>query len=112
MASWLARNWFIQDLKLNLVGKLIVVRLTKNLKVALDNFQKKTFNIMKIVLCAPKILSKNLKLGRLGMLTLITLYKNSICDKLQWIPYDNFQNFEHIADGGHVSMYSTKSEME
>ncbi|RHZ84265.1 hypothetical protein Glove_84g48 [Diversispora epigaea] len=30
--------------------------------------------------------------------------------KLQWIPYDNFQNIEHIADGGHGSVYSAKLE--
>ncbi|RHZ84283.1 hypothetical protein Glove_84g1 [Diversispora epigaea] len=28
--------------------------------------------------------------------------------KLQWIPYDNFQNIKHIADGGHGSVYSTE----
>ncbi|RHZ83988.1 hypothetical protein Glove_86g16 [Diversispora epigaea] len=42
-----------------------------------------------IVICVPKnILSKNLKLG-----------------PLHWIPYDNFQNIEHIADG---SVYSAE----
>ncbi|RHZ48140.1 hypothetical protein Glove_557g56 [Diversispora epigaea] len=30
--------------------------------------------------------------------------------KLLWIPYDNFQNIEHIADGGHGSVYSAKIE--
>ncbi|RHZ83915.1 hypothetical protein Glove_86g58 [Diversispora epigaea] len=30
--------------------------------------------------------------------------------KLQWIPYDNFQTIEHIADGGHGSVYSAKLE--
>ncbi|RHZ84222.1 hypothetical protein Glove_84g126 [Diversispora epigaea] len=35
---------------------------------------------------------------------------NSIYEKLQWIPYDNFQNIEHIADGGHGSVYSAKIE--
>ncbi|RHZ49237.1 hypothetical protein Glove_527g8 [Diversispora epigaea] len=30
--------------------------------------------------------------------------------KLQWIPYDNFQNIEHIADGSQGSVYSTKLE--
>ncbi|RHZ84284.1 hypothetical protein Glove_84g3 [Diversispora epigaea] len=30
--------------------------------------------------------------------------------KLQWIPYDNFQNIEHIADGGYGSVYSAKLE--
>ncbi|RHZ84183.1 hypothetical protein Glove_84g132 [Diversispora epigaea] len=29
-------------------------------------------------------------------------------NKLHWIPYDNFQNIEHIADGGHGSVYSAK----
>ncbi|RHZ78873.1 hypothetical protein Glove_155g68 [Diversispora epigaea] len=28
--------------------------------------------------------------------------------ELQWISYDNFQNIEHIADGGHGSLYSAK----
>ncbi|RHZ83961.1 hypothetical protein Glove_86g78 [Diversispora epigaea] len=27
---------------------------------------------------------------------------NNIRDKLQWIPYENFQNIEHIADGGGI----------
>ncbi|RHZ86642.1 hypothetical protein Glove_48g83 [Diversispora epigaea] len=27
---------------------------------------------------------------------------------LHWIPYDNFQNINHIADGGHGSVYSAK----
>ncbi|CAG8582904.1 208_t:CDS:2 [Diversispora eburnea] len=31
-------------------------------------------------------------------------------EKLQWMPYDNFQNIEHIADGGHGSVYSAKLE--
>ncbi|RHZ78823.1 hypothetical protein Glove_155g6 [Diversispora epigaea] len=31
-------------------------------------------------------------------------------DKLYWIPYDNFQNLEHIADGCHGSVYSAKLE--
>ncbi|RHZ69650.1 hypothetical protein Glove_281g31 [Diversispora epigaea] len=35
---------------------------------------------------------------------------NSIYDKLHWITYDNFQNIEHIADGGHGSVYSAKLE--
>ncbi|RHZ84287.1 hypothetical protein Glove_84g4 [Diversispora epigaea] len=35
---------------------------------------------------------------------------NSVYDKLQWIPYNNFQNIEHIADGGHGSVYSAKLE--
>ncbi|RHZ84236.1 hypothetical protein Glove_84g43 [Diversispora epigaea] len=30
--------------------------------------------------------------------------------KLQWIPYDNFRNIEHIADGGNGSVYSAKLE--
>ncbi|RHZ84288.1 hypothetical protein Glove_84g6 [Diversispora epigaea] len=29
---------------------------------------------------------------------------------LQWIPFDNFQNIEHIADGGRGSVYSAKLE--
>ncbi|RHZ83958.1 hypothetical protein Glove_86g216 [Diversispora epigaea] len=33
---------------------------------------------------------------------------NNIINRLHWIPYDNFQNIEHIADGGHGSVYSTK----
>ncbi|RHZ84196.1 hypothetical protein Glove_84g52 [Diversispora epigaea] len=35
---------------------------------------------------------------------------NNINNKLQWISYDNFQNIEHIADGGHGSVYSAKLE--
>ncbi|RHZ84038.1 hypothetical protein Glove_86g125 [Diversispora epigaea] len=35
---------------------------------------------------------------------------NSICEKLHWIPYDNFENIEHIADGGHGSVYSAELE--
>ncbi|RHZ84180.1 hypothetical protein Glove_84g139 [Diversispora epigaea] len=35
---------------------------------------------------------------------------NDIRRKLHWIPYDNFQNIEHIADGGHGSVYSAKLE--
>ncbi|RHZ48180.1 hypothetical protein Glove_557g1 [Diversispora epigaea] len=31
-----------------------------------------------------------------------------ICEMLRWIPYDNFKNIEHIADGGHGSVYSAK----
>ncbi|RHZ44156.1 hypothetical protein Glove_756g31 [Diversispora epigaea] len=30
--------------------------------------------------------------------------------KLHWIPYDNLQNIEHKADGGHGSVYSAKLE--
>ncbi|RHZ84244.1 hypothetical protein Glove_84g10 [Diversispora epigaea] len=30
--------------------------------------------------------------------------------KLRWIPYDNFKNIEHIADGGHGSVYSAEIE--
>ncbi|RHZ78856.1 hypothetical protein Glove_155g21 [Diversispora epigaea] len=33
---------------------------------------------------------------------------NSIYDKLNWIPYNNFQNIKHIADGGHGSVYSAE----
>ncbi|RHZ84202.1 hypothetical protein Glove_84g113 [Diversispora epigaea] len=33
---------------------------------------------------------------------------NNIYYKLQWIPYDNFQNIEHMADSGHGSVYSAK----
>src|SRR6185295_8796595 len=33
---------------------------------------------------------------------------NIFYDKLQWIPYDNFQNIEHIADGGYGSVNSAK----
>ncbi|RHZ43536.1 hypothetical protein Glove_1033g5 [Diversispora epigaea] len=29
-------------------------------------------------------------------------------EKLQWIPYDNFQNIKHVADGGHGSVYSAE----
>ncbi|RHZ78824.1 hypothetical protein Glove_155g5 [Diversispora epigaea] len=32
----------------------------------------------------------------------------SIYEMFHWIPYDNFQNIEHIADGGHGSVYSAK----
>ncbi|RHZ84208.1 hypothetical protein Glove_84g86 [Diversispora epigaea] len=35
---------------------------------------------------------------------------NDIRRKLHWISYDNFQNIEHIADGGHGSVYSAKLE--
>ena len=35
---------------------------------------------------------------------------NNRCEKLHWIPYDNLQNIEHIADGGHGSVYSAKIE--
>ncbi|RHZ84219.1 hypothetical protein Glove_84g121 [Diversispora epigaea] len=35
---------------------------------------------------------------------------NNIYRKLQWIPYDNFQNIKHIADGGRGSVYSAKLE--
>ncbi|RHZ44155.1 hypothetical protein Glove_756g30 [Diversispora epigaea] len=35
---------------------------------------------------------------------------NSIYERLHWIPYDNFQNIEHIEDGGHGSVYSAKLE--
>ncbi|RHZ84249.1 hypothetical protein Glove_84g102 [Diversispora epigaea] len=36
---------------------------------------------------------------------------NDIGDKkLDWIPYDNFQNIEYIADGDHGSVYSAKLE--
>ncbi|RHZ78841.1 hypothetical protein Glove_155g105 [Diversispora epigaea] len=35
---------------------------------------------------------------------------NSVFDKLQWFPYNNFQNINHIADGGHGSVYSAKLE--
>ncbi|RHZ83953.1 hypothetical protein Glove_86g82 [Diversispora epigaea] len=34
----------------------------------------------------------------------------SLYAKFQWISYDNFQNIERIADGGHGSMYSAKLE--
>ncbi|RHZ83962.1 hypothetical protein Glove_86g75 [Diversispora epigaea] len=34
----------------------------------------------------------------------------NIHNKLQWIPYDNFQNIEHIADGGQGSVYSAEIE--
>ncbi|RHZ78863.1 hypothetical protein Glove_155g14 [Diversispora epigaea] len=33
---------------------------------------------------------------------------NNIYDKLHWIPYNNFQNIKHIADGGHGSVYSAE----
>ncbi|RHZ73658.1 hypothetical protein Glove_230g81 [Diversispora epigaea] len=33
---------------------------------------------------------------------------NDMYVKLQWISYDNFQNIEHIADGGYGSLYSAK----
>src|SRR5688572_6512521 len=33
---------------------------------------------------------------------------SNIYYKLHWIPYNNFQNIEHIADGGHGSVYSAK----
>ncbi|RHZ78820.1 hypothetical protein Glove_155g9 [Diversispora epigaea] len=36
------------------------------------------------------------------------LNNNDISKKLQWIPYDNFENIEHIADGGHGSVYSAQ----
>ncbi|RHZ86507.1 hypothetical protein Glove_50g46 [Diversispora epigaea] len=32
----------------------------------------------------------------------------SISEKLHWIPYDNFRNIKHVADGGHGSVYSAK----
>ncbi|RHZ84204.1 hypothetical protein Glove_84g82 [Diversispora epigaea] len=35
---------------------------------------------------------------------------SNINRKLQWIPYDNFQNIKHIADGGRGSVYSAKLE--
>ena len=35
---------------------------------------------------------------------------NSYYDMLQWIPYDDFQNIEHIADGGYGSVHSAKLE--
>ncbi|RHZ84266.1 hypothetical protein Glove_84g49 [Diversispora epigaea] len=35
---------------------------------------------------------------------------NDIDNKLHWIPYVNFQNIKHIADGGHGSVYSAKLE--
>ncbi|RHZ84237.1 hypothetical protein Glove_84g41 [Diversispora epigaea] len=35
---------------------------------------------------------------------------NSVYGKLQWIPYVNFQNIEHIEDGGHGSVNSAKLE--
>ncbi|RHZ83918.1 hypothetical protein Glove_86g51 [Diversispora epigaea] len=34
----------------------------------------------------------------------------NICNKLQWIPYDNFQNIKHIAEGGHGTVHSAKLE--
>ncbi|RHZ78910.1 hypothetical protein Glove_155g129 [Diversispora epigaea] len=36
--------------------------------------------------------------------------QSNIYYKLHWIPYDNFQNIEHIADGGHGSVYSAEME--
>ncbi|RHZ81719.1 hypothetical protein Glove_117g393 [Diversispora epigaea] len=33
---------------------------------------------------------------------------NYICDKFHWIPYNDFQNINYIADGGHEFMYSAK----
>ncbi|RHZ78832.1 hypothetical protein Glove_155g70 [Diversispora epigaea] len=36
--------------------------------------------------------------------------RSNIYRKLQWIPYDNFQNIKHIADGGRGSMYSADFE--
>ncbi|RHZ78853.1 hypothetical protein Glove_155g132 [Diversispora epigaea] len=35
---------------------------------------------------------------------------NNRLEKVHWIHYDNFQNIEHIADGGHGSVYSAKIE--
>ncbi|RHZ78914.1 hypothetical protein Glove_155g121 [Diversispora epigaea] len=35
---------------------------------------------------------------------------NNNCDKLHWIPYNNFQNIKHVADGGHGSVYSAEIE--
>ncbi|RHZ44142.1 hypothetical protein Glove_756g21 [Diversispora epigaea] len=35
---------------------------------------------------------------------------SNIYYKLHWIPYNNFQNIVHIADGGHGSVYSAKLE--
>ncbi|RHZ84289.1 hypothetical protein Glove_84g92 [Diversispora epigaea] len=35
---------------------------------------------------------------------------SNIYYKLQWIPYDNFQNIKYIADGGRGSVYSAKLE--
>ncbi|RHZ84285.1 hypothetical protein Glove_84g2 [Diversispora epigaea] len=35
---------------------------------------------------------------------------SNIYNKLHWIPYDNFQNIEHIADGGYGSVCSAKLE--
>ncbi|RHZ84201.1 hypothetical protein Glove_84g122 [Diversispora epigaea] len=35
---------------------------------------------------------------------------NNIYRKLQWIPYDNFQNIKHIADGERGSVYSAEIE--
>ncbi|RHZ79184.1 hypothetical protein Glove_151g162 [Diversispora epigaea] len=33
---------------------------------------------------------------------------DNINRKLYWIPYDNFQNIKHVADGGHGSVYSAE----
>ncbi|RHZ78889.1 hypothetical protein Glove_155g99 [Diversispora epigaea] len=35
---------------------------------------------------------------------------NHIYNRLHWLPYDNFQNIEQIADGGRGSVYSAKLE--
>ncbi|RHZ84231.1 hypothetical protein Glove_84g46 [Diversispora epigaea] len=35
---------------------------------------------------------------------------NNKYSKLHWIPYDDFQNIKHMADGGHGSVYSAKLE--
>ncbi|RHZ84250.1 hypothetical protein Glove_84g100 [Diversispora epigaea] len=35
---------------------------------------------------------------------------NNIYENLQWIPYDDFQKIEHIADGGNTSVYSAELE--
>ncbi|RHZ84058.1 hypothetical protein Glove_86g61 [Diversispora epigaea] len=47
--------------------------------------------------------SGNAKIDKIIQVSQINAYKN-----LQWIPYDNFQNIEHIADGGYGSVYSAK----
>ncbi|CAG8797930.1 2858_t:CDS:2, partial [Dentiscutata erythropus] len=64
-------------------------------------------------LCAKEHFIQEFKTWSSGNANIDGIIQDSQINKrhgLQWIPYDNFQNIEHIADGGHGSVYSAKLE--
>ncbi|CAG8569738.1 3645_t:CDS:2 [Diversispora eburnea] len=79
---------------------------------AYTDCQNFIFSDGKCVLCTKEYFIQEFKTWSSGNFNIDKIIQesqiNSICDKLQWMPYDNFQNIEHIADGGHGSVNSAK----